>query len=226
MRFGELVSRVLAAGMFVGLGAQAAMAGDEFRQSTGSPERPGLLRPGCAIAGAARAPGVGRRRCPGSSPCRTTVRHTAPPRICCRQSVVARASVAVASKAGSLTDFGPHPLGEPRAVALGGPCRAAPAIEAGGEGRPHEGKIPVLEDPSLRALEHALKARSAHRPEAPPCFGAQEASQRAKSAGDFEAAEPETDVGALDGSAGFAGLRRTERSKRLPSSSCRLPTGA
>jgi murein DD-endopeptidase MepM/ murein hydrolase activator NlpD len=35
----------------------------------------------------------------------------------------------------------------------------------------HEGKIPVLEDPSLRTLEHALKARSAHRPEARPALG-------------------------------------------------------
>jgi murein DD-endopeptidase MepM/ murein hydrolase activator NlpD len=75
------------------------------------------------------------------------------------------------SKGGSLSDFGPHAFGEPRplpwAVPAVPPLLSKPAAK---EAAP-ESKIPVLEDPSLRAVEHALKARSAHRPEARPALG-------------------------------------------------------
>jgi hypothetical protein len=75
------------------------------------------------------------------------------------------------SKSGPLSDIGPHPLGEPRPLPWAVPAVPPLLSKAVAKGAPHEGKIPVLEDPSLRAMEHVLNSRPANRPERSGAFG-------------------------------------------------------
>jgi murein DD-endopeptidase MepM/ murein hydrolase activator NlpD len=167
MRFGELVSRALAVGMFIGLGAQAAMAGASsdnppvplrdrvfFDRDALSPELRALLT--SAVDDARIVP------LPNDSP---------PYRAAADMLATKRVAAVAPSKAGSLTDFGPSPLGEPRALAWTVPALPPLLSKPAAMRARYEGKIPVLEDPSLRTLEHALKARSAHRLEARPALG-------------------------------------------------------
>jgi murein DD-endopeptidase MepM/ murein hydrolase activator NlpD len=174
MRFGELVSRVVAAGMFVGLGGQAAMAGASsdnppvplrdrvfFDRDALSPELRALLASGIDDPRIVPLPN-------GSPPYRTATD------LLQAKSGRAAAIVVAAlapSKGGSLTDSRPNPLGEPRALAWVVPALPPLLSNPTAMRARQEGKIPVLEDPSLRAVEHALKARSAHRPEARPALG-------------------------------------------------------
>src|SRR6188474_2577790 len=110
MRFGELVSRVLAVGMFIGLGAQAAMAGASsdnppvplrdrvfFDRDALSPELRALLT--SAVDDARIVP------LPNDS---------SPYRAAADMLPTKRVAAVAPSKAGSLTDFGPNLLGEPR----------------------------------------------------------------------------------------------------------------
>jgi murein DD-endopeptidase MepM/ murein hydrolase activator NlpD len=87
-----------------------------------------------------------------------------------RGTAIVVASVA-ASRSGSLVDIGPHLRGEPRPLPWAVPAVPPLLSKSTAKGAPHEGKFPVLEDPSIRAVEHALKSRPANRPERSRAFG-------------------------------------------------------
>ena len=216
-------SRVLAAGIFIGLGR---WQGWRARVPDGRrcPERPGSFRPGRAFTRAQRAACRPRRLqdrplpkdslpygAVGDLPARR-----GRGRYRCRR----RRPV----ESGSLTDVGPHALGEPRPLRLG--CPAVPPLLSSRRRRaPREQDTRCSRTHRYGRLSMRSR-RARHTGPSPPCFGAQEASQRAKSAGAFEIAEPETDVGAVDGSVGLAGLRRAECSSdgaRIHHAVCQRP---
>src|SRR6188474_3787886 len=144
MRFGELVSRVLAVGMFIGLGAQAAMAGASsdnppvplrdrvfFDRDALSPELRALLT--SAVDDARIVP------LPNDSP-----PYPAAADLLRAKGGRAAAIVVAAlapSKGGSLTDIGPNSLGEPRALSWAIPAVPPLLSKPAAKGAPHEGKI-------------------------------------------------------------------------------------
>ena len=169
MRFAEPMSRVFVAGIFVGLGTMAGMAG------TGSDDPPVPLRDRVFFDRDALSPELNALLVPGDDPKivplpKDSLSYGAVGDLLLakrgRGTAIVVAAVAP-SKSGSLTDIGGEPRPLPWAVPAVPPLLSKPAAK---ETRP-ESKIPVLEDPSLRAVEHALKARSAHRPEARPALG-------------------------------------------------------
>ena len=174
MRCAEPMSRVLVAGIFIGLGAMAGMAG------TSSDDPPVPLRDRVFFDRDALSPELNAQLVPGFDDSKIiplpkdslpygAVGDLLPAR---RGRGAAFVVAAVApSKSGSLSDIGLYPLGEfrhlPWAVPAVPPLLSKPAAKEA----PQEGKIPVLEDPSLRAVEHALKSRPANRPERRPALG-------------------------------------------------------
>ena len=89
MRCAEPMSRVVVAGIFIGLGAMAGMAGTSSDDPPVPLQRPGVFRPGRAFTRAQRAACAGFRRLQDRSPCRRTACRTAPSGICCRPGAVA-----------------------------------------------------------------------------------------------------------------------------------------
>src|SRR4029077_20858838 len=79
-------------------------------------------------------------------------------------------------------------------VALGWPRRSAIAIQAGGERGPARGQHPRARGPIATRRGTCPQVAFGTPARASPCFGAQEASERAESAGDFEIAGDQTDV--------------------------------
>ena len=160
MRFGELASRVFALAVAMGVATSAATAGtgsDDtvvplaervfFDRSALFSDIGGLLAPEAsrifALPGDSLSHGVTGDLLPAKAG---------------RGAAVVLAAVAP-SKGATLTDVGPHLL--PWIVPAVPPLLSKPAAKSA----PQEGRLPVLEDPSVRVLARRLAARPANRPE-------------------------------------------------------------
>jgi hypothetical protein len=169
MRFAEPMSRVLATGIFVSLGAMVAMAG------TSSDDPPVPLRDRVFFDRDALSPELRAQLAPGlDDPRIVPLPYGAAgdfmPGKRGRGSAIVVAAVAP-SKSGPLTDSGPHPRAEPRPLPWAVPAVPPLLSKPAATGAPHEGKIPVLKDPSVRALEHALESRPASGSKRTPALG-------------------------------------------------------
>ena len=164
MRFCELASRVLASGIAMGPATSAAMAG------TRSDDPPVPLSDRVFFDRVRYSPELGgsvrARRTQDRRRCRTDSPHggaAEPVPAKAQPGAIVVAAVAP-SKGGPLTDVGAAPPSMERSR------RSAAAVEAGGKERSARGKLPVLEDPSLRSPASKRSSASAHTgPTARPC---------------------------------------------------------
>jgi hypothetical protein len=160
MRFCELASRVFAFGIAMGPATSAAMAG------TGSDDPPVPLSERVFFDRSALLPDIGGLFAPDAP--RIVALPDGSPHGGAAEPVPAKGSrgaivlAALApSKGGTLTDVGPHLL--PWSVPA-----VPPLLSTSAKSAPHEAKLPVIEDPSVLALQQALATRPANRPDRTP----------------------------------------------------------
>ena len=172
MRFCELASRVFALGIAMGPATSAAMAG------TGSDDPPIPLTERVFFDRSALLPDIGGLFAPDAP--RIVALPDGSPQGGAAEPVAAKGSrgaivlAALApSKGGTLTDVGPHLL--PWSVPA-----VPPLLSTSAKSAPHEVKLPVIEDPSVRALQQALATRPANRPDRAPA--SRKKPERAESA--------------------------------------------
>jgi murein DD-endopeptidase MepM/ murein hydrolase activator NlpD len=160
MRFCEFASRVFALAMSMGVAMSSATAG------TGSDDAAVPLADRVFFDRSARLPDIGGLLAPDAP--RIVALPDGRPESGAVEAVpakVGRGAIVLAalapSKGGTLSDVGPHLL------PWSGPA-VPPLLSTSAKSAPHEAKLPVIEDPSVRVLKQALATRPANRPDRTP----------------------------------------------------------